>query len=181
MNNTPTPGDLFPSMPEVGTPARSRRQRSVATAPAPTVRLTIGIELPANAPPPDWLASLLRAQPRAPIPRARPGGESVATWLRGAVTPDPRGRVTLAKLFTHYRACTLASGRLPVSRNAFSYAAVRFIHGEWGSTPSNDIAERGKIRRGFRGLRLVSPPSRTATPRVTHSQNISPDAPDAPG
>jgi hypothetical protein len=147
------------------------------------VRLRLEIELPADAPPPAWLADVLRGH--APKVRTRtrtlPGGESVECFLRENLRPDPRGRVTLAEMFQRYRSATLAAGGLPLPRNPFSAAAVRAIHAQFGVTRSNDIAKRGKSRRGFRGLRLVSRPNRTAQPRDTHSENISPDATDAPG
>jgi hypothetical protein len=173
--------ELFPDTPAPARP-RERRRRSVAQVPAPTVRLRLEIELPADAPPPAWLADVLRGHaPKVRTrTRTRPGGESVESFLRENLRPDPKAKVTLREIFQRYHAATLAAGGLPLPRNPFSTAAVRAIHAQFGVTGSNDIAERGKIRRGFRGLRLVKPDTAPSKSTRYAFPNISSDGTDGP-
>jgi hypothetical protein len=181
VNMTHQTHELFPDTPAPARP-RERRRRSVAQVPAPTVRLRLEIELPADAPPPAWLADVLRGHaPKVRTrTRTRPGGESVESFLRENLRPDPKAKVTLREIFQRYHAATLAAGGLPLPRNPFSTAAVRAIHAQFGVTGSNDIAERGKIRRGFRGLRLVKPDTAPSKSTRYAFPNISSDGTDGP-
>jgi hypothetical protein len=173
--------ELFPVTAATARP-RERRRRAVAPVPAPTVRLRLEIELPAAAPPPAWLADVLRGH--APKVRTRtrnrPGGEGVESFLRENLRPDPKGRVTLAEMFQRYHAATLAAGGLPLPRNPFSTAAVRAIHAQFGVTGSNDIRDRGKVRRGFRGLRLVKPDTAPSESTRYAFPNIPPERTENP-